>query len=283
VGAFLPGQTRNPELTLTAATPARGTNTLIARGDAGLIVKDVVEFDVIAPDLKVAIDGPNRRYLDREATFTMSVANPGTAPAKNVELVAQLPPGLKFVSTNNSGHYDQTRNAVIWNLEQLPAGEMGRAQFTAIPNSMGDFAINAKARADRDLAAEQDHKLLVEGFAALHFGVMDQIDPIEVGDETTYTINVENQGSKTASNIQFVAVVPEGMEPISGNGNAPAIIRGQQIVFQPIAKLPPKATTSLQVVVRGIRPGDQKLRVQMQSDDIPNPVIKEESTRVYTD
>lgn len=283
VGTILPGQTRHLELTLTAAQPGKVVNVLVARGDAGLMAKDTIELEVIAPEIQVNIDGPKRRYLDREATFTVSVANPGTATAKNVELVAQLPRGLQFLSTNNSGHYDQSRHAVIWNLEKLPAGEMGRAQFKAIPKEMGDFSVTAVGKADRNLASEQDHKLLVEGIAALYYGVADKIDPIEVGTDTTYVITVENQGSKTANNIQFAATVPNGMKPINGTGPTQATVRGQQVIFEPIVKLPPKAKTSFQVVVQGIRPGDQKLRVEMVSDDISTPVIKEESTRVYTD
>jgi uncharacterized repeat protein (TIGR01451 family) len=283
VGTILPGQTRHLELTLTAAQPGKVVNVLVARGDAGLLAKDTIELEVVAPEIQVKIDGPNRRYLEREATFTVSVANPGTATAKNVELVAQLPRGLRFLSTNNSGHYDQSRNAVIWNLEQLPAGEMGRAQFKAIPTEMGDFNVRAEATADRKLASDEDHKLLVEGIAALYFGVADKIDPIEVGGETTYVISVENQGSKTANNIRFAATVPDGLEAINGTGPTQATIRNQQVIFEPIVKLPPKAKTSFQIVVKGIRSGDQKLRVQMVSDDLSTPVIKEESTRVYTD
>ena len=35
----------------------------------------------------------NARYLEREATYQVSVSNPGTAPAQQVQLVAYLPPG----------------------------------------------------------------------------------------------------------------------------------------------------------------------------------------------
>ena len=283
VGMILPGQTRHLELTLTASQPGPVTNVLVARGDAGLLAKDTLELEVVAPELQVDIQGPKRRYLEREATFTVSVANPGTATAKSVELVAQLPRGLKFLSTNNSGHYDQSRHAVIWNLEQLPAGEMGKAQFKAVPNEMGDFNIRAEARADRNLASEEQHQLRVEGIAALYYGVADKIDPVEVGGETTYVITVENQGSKTATNIRFRAEVPGGMQPINGTGATQSVINGQIVDFEPIVKLPPKAKTSFEVVVRGTKAGDQKLRVQMISDEIRTPVIKEESTRVYTD
>ena len=47
----------------------------------------------LRPSWTLALNGPKRRYLEREATYQLSVANPGTAPAKHVELVAYLPRG----------------------------------------------------------------------------------------------------------------------------------------------------------------------------------------------
>ena len=55
--------------------------------------------------------------------------NAGTAPAVGVELVAQLPPGLKFVRANNSGYYEERTHRVLWNLEELPAAETGEVEF----------------------------------------------------------------------------------------------------------------------------------------------------------
>jgi hypothetical protein len=37
------------------------------------------------------------------------------------------------------------------------------------------------------------------------------------------------------------------------------------------------------VRVRGVRPGDHRVRVQVVSDEVRTPVNKEESTRVYAD
>ena len=71
------------------------------------------------------MEGPKRRYLERQATYQVSVTNPGTAAAKQVELVATLPPGLKFVSANNAGYYEESTRTVRWRLEELPANESG--------------------------------------------------------------------------------------------------------------------------------------------------------------
>lgn len=283
VGMIEPGQTRHLELTLKAAQAGHVVNTLVARADGNLLVEDVVEMDVVAPKLQVAVQGPKTRYLERQAEFTVSVANPGTASAKNVELVANLPRGLKFVSTNNSGYFDQTRNAVIWSLEQLPAGEMGRAQFTAMPVEMGSFQVRAEGKADRDLTARQEHTIAVEGIAALFFGLADKTDPIEAGAQTSYEINVVNQGSKAATNVKFIATLPEGMQLVNVQGPTGESVQGHQVHFDPIDNLPPKGTATYQIIVKGTTAGDHRFRVEMISDETQTPVLKEESTRVYAD
>jgi uncharacterized repeat protein (TIGR01451 family) len=200
-----------------------------------------------------------------------------------VELVAQLPTGLKFVSTNNSGFYDQSRHAVIWSLEQLPAGEMGKAQFTALPIEMGSFQVHAEGHAEMGLEARKEHELTVEGIAALLFSLADKVDPIEVGGQTSYEIKVVNQGSKAATNVQFAALIPEGMQPVGAQGPTSESVEGQQVTFAPLEHLAPQEQAVFQITVTGQAAGDHRFRVQMTSDETTAPVIKEESTRVYSD
>ena len=64
---------------MTAARAGGVKNLLSARGDGNLVAETMVEFEVIAPQIAVSIKGPRRRYLERQATYTVQVANPGTA------------------------------------------------------------------------------------------------------------------------------------------------------------------------------------------------------------
>ena len=55
------------------------------------------------------------------------------------------------------------------------------------------------------------------------------------------------------------------------------------ILFEPLAKLSPSEEAIFRVRVRGRRAGDQRMQVQLTSDDHPAPITKEEITRVYDD
>jgi len=54
-------------------------------------------------------------------------------------------------------------------------------------------------------------------------------------------------------------------------------------VFESLPRLAAKADTTYRVRVQGLKPGDQRVRVQLLTDEIRVPITKEESTRVYSD
>ena len=283
VGDIPPGGRRRLELSLKAAEVGTVTNLIRAQAANGLQADHQVNLQVVAPDLKVLINGPSTRYLERKATYTVELQNRGTAAAENVNLRVQLPRGLNFVSTSSKGRYDAATHSVRWLLRALEPNKGASVQLTVDPQQKGEFVLNAVATADRNLRDTKDHPLMVEGIAALMYEVVDQIDPIEVGGVTTYNIQVTNQGTKEANNIVFQAELPNGLEAVSPQGQAKYQVRGNLVQFQPIARLAAKQKASYAIQVRGRTAGDQRFKVLMTSSATPTPVVREESTRVYSD
>lgn len=283
VGDLAPKESRKINLTMTAARAGIVKNLLVARGEGSLAAETNVEFEIIAPQLAVAISGPRRRYLERQATYTVKVANPGTAPAEDIELVSRLPRAMQFVSANNAGHYDAATHAVYWSLQELPKGEQGQVQLVTLPTEPGDHTVRVESTARGELSDSSEETVRVEGLSALFFEVADVEDPVEVGRDTAYEIRVLNQGTKVARNIVVAALLPNDLKPLSTEGPTQGTIQGNQVVFQPLGRLAPKADATFTVRAQGVQPGDQRVQIQIQSDDLKTPVTKEESTRVYSD
>lgn len=282
-GTLKPGETRELELTLKADKAGVVQNVIRARAEAGLTTESRADIEVIAPQLAVAVDGPSKRYLERQATHEITISNPGTAPAKEIEMVAHLPKGLKFVSANNQGQYDAAGHAVVWSLEELGPAASGTVSVTTLPMDAGQQKIRVDSKANMNLAAAQEHIVEVEGLAALFFEVADAADPIEIGGETIYEVRVINQGSKTSTNIRVAAALPPGLKPLEAGGATAGVVQGQQVVFEALPRLAPKADALFRIRVQGLQEGDQRVRVLLASDEIPTAVPKEESTRVYAD
>ncbi|MGO9111462.1 MAG: hypothetical protein ACLP9L_19720 [Thermoguttaceae bacterium] len=283
VGDLKPRESRQLQLRLKAVQPGTLTNVVSARADANLRAEHRFALEVISPRLDVALAGPKRRYLEREATYQLSVSNPGTAPAQQVELVAYLPQGLRFVNANNAGRYDENTRAVHWRLEELPVNQHGTVELVTLPVEAGQFSIKVRGAAQRGLVVEKEQPVLVEGLAAVLFQFSHTKDPLEIGGETTYEITVVNQGSKASSNLQMSVLLPAELKPLAAEGPARYTIENNKVVFENLPQLAPKTVATFRVRAQGVRAGDLRVRCQLMTDELQRPVVKEESTRVYAD
>ena len=283
VGSLPPGESRSIDLVLATTGPGVHGLRLTARADGQIEVSESVKIAVTAPTLELAVQMPTRRYLQRPATCVLSMTNAGTAPALGVELVAQLPPGMKFIRANNAGYYEERTHRVLWNLEELPAAETGQVEVVVMPIALGPQKIVAAARTTAGLSDQIGHTVEVEGLAALAFEVADSEDPIEVGGVSEYVIRVANQGTKPASGVRVVATLLGDMEPVEARGPSAHRVDNLTISFEPLAKLAPSEEATYRIRVRGRREGDQRVQVQLTSDEQPAPITKEEITRVYAD
>ena len=283
VGDLKPGESRKLNLPLTAQRPGVAMNVLHARADGDLQTESKCNLEVVAPQLDVAVEGPKRRYLERQATYQLSVANPGTAAAKEIDLIATLPPGMKFMSANHGGDYQEATRTVHWRLHELPAQESGSVELVTLPIEVGQHAIRLRGTAAKGLNAEKEQPVFVEGLAATLFQVVNTVNPIEVGGETTYEVRVANQGSKASTNIRLAVDLPRELKPLAAEGPTQFDIGANRVIFEGLPQLAPKAEVMYRVRVKGLKAGDLRARFQLISDDMQTPVTKEESTRVYAD
>lgn len=181
------------------------------------------------------------------------------------------------------GEYDAATHAVYWSLAELPKGERGKVELVAMPTETGPQILQVEGHAQQGLADHKQREIVVEGLAAIMFEVRDLEDPIEVGGETGYEIRVVNQGTKAAGNVQISVDLPPGLKVISAEGESAHKIQDGRLVFEPIQQLAPKADTVYRIRAQGQQPGDQRITVQLNTDDLEQPIRREESTRVFGD
>jgi uncharacterized repeat protein (TIGR01451 family) len=283
IGQLKPGEARTIELVLGTRGPGVHQARFAARADGGLVAEQGVKLEVTAPTLELAIDMPLRRFLQRSATCEIAMVNAGTATARSIELAAQLPPGVRFVRANNAGWHDERTHRVLWNLEELPPGETGAVEVVVMPVELGPQKIVAAARSADGLADQVTHVCEVEGLAALFFEVTDSEDPIEVDGVTEYVVRVGNQGTKPATGVRLSATLLGDLEPVEARGPSGHRVDNLTVSFEPLAKLAPAEEAIFRVRAKGRTAGDQRVQVQLMSEDHPAPITKEEVTRVYDD
>jgi uncharacterized repeat protein (TIGR01451 family) len=242
-----------------------------------------VALDILAPQLQVGVAGPKVRYLDRQATYSISVANPGTAAATNLEVIAYLPRGLKFLSAENQGQYDPQRHAVLRGLAELPSGVMGASQLVVVPAEPGEQRIRVEGKADLRLEHAFEQPVLVETLSEIQFSVADTADPIEVGSETTYEIKLQNRGHGPPPKCGSRSNSPAELTPTGGDGPTALAVRGQQLVIEPRARLAPNGQAAYRVLRPRSRQGRPANPRPGRLRRVAHAGHQGRGTRVYSD
>jgi uncharacterized repeat protein (TIGR01451 family) len=256
----------------------------VASAEPKLVAHDAAVIDLVSPKLEVFAAGPGLRYLDRPAVFLLRVSNTGTAVAHNVTLTDHVPAGFKVGPTPGAQH-DFVARTVCWYLGDLQPNQSREVNLELTAINPGLNKNQVVAAAAHGMRAETEVVTHIEGLPALLMELADSDDPVEVGAGTSYQIRVTNTGTKSESNLRLVCAVPEQMKVLDARGPAGIAfkVEGTQVIFQPLPKLAPRADAIYRVHVHCLRPGDCRFRAQITADGLSNPVLREESTRVYGD
>jgi uncharacterized repeat protein (TIGR01451 family) len=283
LGDLMPNESKRRKLTLKCERAGETINYLVAKGENALFVESKIPIVLLAPGLTLTMDGPKNRFLERRATYELQVGNPGTATTREVQLFAKLPKGLDFVSTDSMGAYDPETHTVHWMLDALPAQQSGKIELVTLPRTIGEYKIEFFGRAQGNLQASSFHEVSVDGIASLGFEISNKVDPVELGREAAYEIRVFNRGTKASSNVSIRVQLPEDMRFIAAEGPTQHNISGSIVDFVNLHQLAPGEIKTYLVRAQCLAVGDQRVLVQVQSDEMERPVTKEENTNVYGD
>jgi uncharacterized repeat protein (TIGR01451 family) len=283
IGNLAAGESRSVRLICVTRAGGLQTCNLLAEAEGGLKASETCQVNVLQPRLDLQLSGPGLRYLERKALYTLKVTNPSAAAASNVTVADVVPAGFRFLAASDGGHHDFSTHTVSWFLGEVGPGQTREVKMEVQAVSPGEFQHKASVVGARNLHAESDLVTRVEGLSALLVEMVDTEDPIEVNGETSYEIRITNTGSKTETDIKLAATVPDRMEFKSAQGPVRYHEAGKTVVFEPLEKLAPKAEALFRVTVRALQPGAVNFKIQLTSTSLPEPVIKMEATRIYSD
>ena len=283
VGSIGPGETRTVRLGLDAIKGGPQTINVTATSNSEAGGTATAQVNVIAPSLKIAVDGPGLRYKGRNAKYTLTVSNDGSIANNNIRISQVVADGFKFVSADRSGKYDASTKSVQWFIGRLEPGANAKVTCELNATTLGNFAHTVAVLSDSGVRAEAKIETKVDGVAALTMELVDLDDPVETGVETMYEIRLKNEGSKPASGVSIVCELPAGMELITAKAPVDAIVEGRQILFKSLEQVAPGGQATYKIHVKGVQEGSHRMRVRMTGGGLTEPVIREEVTKVYSD
>ncbi|MDR0706183.1 MAG: DUF11 domain-containing protein [Planctomycetaceae bacterium] len=281
VDILKPKEVKKLTLPLTCTGPGNLVNRLVVKANGNLTVEEKTTIRALAPILKLGIDGATQQFLERKSTYRLIVANQGSAPTQDVDLIATLPVAVKFVSTNQNGVYEPQTHSVHWALKELPAQDAGEIELVLLPSQTGDHSIRFKGIGPNNLKAEETKSIVIDGLSAISFEVVGESNLVEVGKETEYEIRVINKGTKAAGNVKVRANLSDGITFARADGPVRYQANGNIIIFDSLTQLEAKGEKIYKIAAKCLSDGDHRISVQVMSDGLSSPLTKEESTRVY--
>ncbi len=279
LGTLKPGEKKVVEYQAIAAQAGTFTNKAEVTAEGGVRHKASVTVTVGEAKLSLLKTGPQRRLINRPTPYHITVSNPGTMPATNVQVIDELSPGVHFVSASPGGHFTDAH--VRWSLGTLRPGEQRSLQVILLAPRPGRFGNMVQAKADHDVTAkvraDETHFETPSGPSV----EIDKIaDPLEVGQKATYTIRLINPGTTPFLNPIVTVTVPEAMTVRGERGPTTAKREGQIVRFDPLPALDAGAEVLYTVEAEAKKVGEARLRVELteKREDSGSPQRWEEKT-----
>jgi uncharacterized repeat protein (TIGR01451 family) len=279
LGTLAPGESRTQPLTLTPRQAGPLTTLVTARADGGL--SDVARQTVTVKRAEVGLrnTGPAWRYVGRPADWSIEVQNKGEVPLTGVVVRDDLPPELAFEKASDGG--TARGSQVTWMVGALGPGEKRTLTLTTVCQALAPRAVTvARVTAEPGIDTKAEAALEIRGLPAVRMKVADRDDPVDVGKQTGYRVEVTNQGSLPASDVQVVAVVPDEMRVLDARGPTTAKVEGQRVTFPAVASLAPGQTLTYTIEVQALKAGTVYFRAELMTNTLTKPLVEEESTSV---
>ncbi|MFK7962199.1 MAG: hypothetical protein AB8G96_16935 [Phycisphaerales bacterium] len=274
-----PGESRNFAAVAEATRTGNFSNTATVSGDGLSADSGTVNTRVVKPMLEISHECRGEQYANRPICYDIVVRNIGDGEARDTVITQNLPAGTSFRSASNGGA--SVGNNVTWSLGTLAPGQEVVLESCVSPAAIGSYESVITANAFCSDAAASTCNTEVKGIPAILLEVIDEIDPVQVGEETIYVITVTNQGTARDTNVRIVATLEDTQEAVSATGTTRADIRGATIACDPVPVLLPGEVAEWRIRVRGVGAGDVRFAVDMTSDELTRSVNETEATNVY--
>jgi uncharacterized repeat protein (TIGR01451 family) len=291
------GQMQTIALALVPKQAGRSAVKAVVSADGNLGAESpAYGIDVKKADLKVEVFGPQRGYINQEATWTVRVFNPSDLAHSDVKAHVVLPAEVTFRTASNDGKF--ANGAVDWTVgtavgkqwtdltlvgvcNALTSKAVLTASVSGVPLDKRDGEFKPVAL-NKPVGADQKVESAIEilGVPALHIDVSDSADPVQVGQSVTYTIRVKNTGTLQVNQVEVSAEIPPQLKPVKAFGAATGKIDGQKVSFSAVASIQAGLVSVFTIEAQAVSEGDARFAAEVKSLSLASPIRSEEPTRV---
>ena len=263
--------------TVSGDTAAAGLITNVSQvTDRGRTLNAEVQSTALTPALSLAKTGNAAVYIGGERTYTITATNSGEAPLTGVTITDTIPAGLSYVSSDSGG--SRSGNVITWSIGDLAVNEAASVTVTLRGITAGEVTTQARVTADQNAAADATLDITVLATPGAHLSIVDNSDPLAVGEEGGYTITVENQSADSPiTNVQVTVVVPAQLDILAAEGGT---ISDNQVSYAAISSLAAGQTQTFTISVRANAAGDVVASATMTYAEFSQSITSQEGTTI---
>jgi len=279
IGNLLPGDIKIFDVSLRSSKTGKYTVDMLATARDGITANAVMKTAVLKPNLEISASAPSMRFVGNTISSEIKVTNNGDGQARNTVITHYLAAGTQFATANEGGVLQD--NTVVWRLGSLLPGESKTVTSRVATSDIMTVRTSATAEA---YAADRVEDVMVtdiQGVAAIKLRLGDINDPVPVGDNEVYVVQIDNQGSLAGTGVALKCILEEGMEYVNSTGPTQAQVEGNAVVFDPLSVLAPGAVAEWRIVIKARKAGDVRFTAVVESDQLTGPVEENEATNFY--
>jgi uncharacterized repeat protein (TIGR01451 family) len=278
ISTINPGAMLEIPLESQALTPGQGELKVVATTKHTEPHETSMEVSMHQPELRLSAAGPKLNFVQRDGIYTIDVENTGEVEVTNVQVSLAVPDGIKVTTISREAQVDAQRGTLSWSFDKLEAKSTEQIQLNATAIIEGQQVCNILISSNETMEKEFRLATEVATRADLTVQVKNLTGPVQVGAKAEFLVEVENHGSRQATDVNANVTLPESLMAVKNELN-PEQPENALTFTEPIVAPGQKVTFKFTAV--GVSPGDHVVRCSLQAAGSERKVISENSVYVY--
>jgi uncharacterized repeat protein (TIGR01451 family) len=280
IGELAAGASKSVSVPLKANKRGKSCNTAVVTASNADKAEAEACTTVVQSGIKIEKSTKDTSiFMNRTADYDIVVSNTGDTDLSGV-MVTDVAAAETIIAAAPGATVSGT--TATWNVGTLKAGDKKNLAVKVLSKVPGRFCDTASVTSAQGLKDSAQSCTEWRGVTGVLLEMVDDPDPIQVGEVTHFTIRVQNQGTSIdIKGLTIVATVPPELELVPGTVSDGGKIDGRTISWPTVPSVGPKAVVTRTYVVKGVKVGDARSKVSITTTMRKDPIDKEESTTVY--
>ncbi len=241
------------------------------------------------------VEGPGTMIFlssnqSKENIYVITLTNENKQVFKNARVECAIPECLQFISADPRGSIKSLQSKDVtmfeWNVGDIKYKDQKEVKLVLKPNDIrkSELLVNLTEgffKQGNNVKLSASQKITIIGIPAMYITTYDTEDPVEVGSNTTFVIEMQNEGTLPCTNVVLANLLDSEMKFVVAEAPVKYSVAGKKIKFDPIPILEPGEKVTYKITCTAIEEGSSKNTASVKYDEFSQELLDQEGTSVY--